>query len=47
MELHKSLLMLGALANNTFISIVQGAVLDCSGNFMQPISNKMLYLLQY
>ena len=34
----KSLLMLGALANNTFISIVPGAVSDSSGNFIQPIS---------
>ena len=43
----KSLLMLGALANNTFISIVQGAVSDSSGNFIQPISNELLYQLQY
>ena len=43
----KSLLMLGALANNTFISIVQGAVLGSSGNFIQPNSNVLLYQLQY
>ena len=33
----ESLLMLGVLANNMFISIVQGAVSDSSGNFIQPI----------
>ena len=43
----KSLLMLGALANNTFISIVQGAVSGSSGNFIQPNSNELLYQLQY
>ena len=32
--------MLGALANNMFISIVQGAVSDSSRNFIQPISNE-------
>ena len=36
----ESLLMLGVLANNTFISIVQGAVSDSSGNFIQPICNE-------
>ena len=36
----KALLMLGALPNNTFISIVPGVVSDSSGNSLQPVSNE-------
>ena len=43
----ESLLMLGVLANNTFISIVQGAVSDSSGNLYNQFVMKMLYQLQY